>query len=218
MKGVELEVAARIRERLTFNLAFTSIDSEVTKTSGTDLGNELVAVPDMLLSALVDYTFQEGPLGGFGFGLGFRHRGELFGDGANQFKSDSVTMYDAILHYDTSELALRVERQQLHRRDLRRSMQQHFELFLRDAATGHGQRDAQVLIAMTVRATLLTLALGALRPRRRRARRPAAVRSHPALRRADRAPAAVGGRAPGSRASSRASARRRRAASSGSSR
>jgi iron complex outermembrane receptor protein len=101
VKGIELEVAARIRERLTFNLAFTSIDTEITKTSGADLGNELVAVPDMLASALVDYTFQDGPLAGFGFGLGLRNRGELFGDNANQFKSDSVTMYDAILHYDT---------------------------------------------------------------------------------------------------------------------
>lgn len=101
VKGVELELAARIRERLTFNLAFTTIDTEITKTTGADLGNELVAVPDMLASALADYTFQEGALAGFGFGLGLRHRGELFGDGANQFKSDSVTLYDAILHYDT---------------------------------------------------------------------------------------------------------------------
>src|SRR5688572_21963741 len=101
VKGIELEVAARIRERLTFNLAFTSIDTEITKTSGADLGNELVAVPDMLVSALADYTFQEGPLAGFGFGLGLRHRGEMYGDGANQFQSDDVTMYDAILHYDT---------------------------------------------------------------------------------------------------------------------
>ncbi|MGH8204565.1 MAG: TonB-dependent siderophore receptor, partial [Steroidobacteraceae bacterium] len=101
VKGVEVEVTARIRERLTFNLAFTSIDTEITKTTGTDLGNELVAVPDMLLSALVDYTFQDGPLGGFGFGLGLRRRGDMYGDNANQFQSDSVTMYDAILHYDT---------------------------------------------------------------------------------------------------------------------
>jgi len=108
VKGVELEVAARIRERLTFNLAFTSIDSEVTKTTGGDLGNELVAVPDMLASALVDYTFQEGPVAGFGFGLGLRHRGELFGDGANQFKSDDVTVYDAILHYDTQNWRIAV--------------------------------------------------------------------------------------------------------------
>jgi iron complex outermembrane receptor protein len=108
VKGIELEVSARIRERLTFNLAFTSIDSEVTKTTGSDLGNELVAVPDKLFSGLVDYTFQDGPMAGFGFGLGARHRGELFGDGANQFKSDSVTVYDAILHYDTQKWRIAV--------------------------------------------------------------------------------------------------------------
>jgi len=103
VKGIELEVGARIRERLTFNLALTSIDTEVTKTTGSDLGNELVAVPDMLFSGLVDYTFQQGPLAGFGFGLGLRHRGSMFGDGANTFESDSVTVYDAILHYDTEK-------------------------------------------------------------------------------------------------------------------
>jgi iron complex outermembrane receptor protein len=102
VKGVELEVAARIRERLTFNLAFTSIDTEVTKTSDpTVLGNEMVAVPEMLVSALADYTFQEGPMAGFGAGLGIRYRGQMYGDSANQWQSDSVTMYDAILHYDT---------------------------------------------------------------------------------------------------------------------
>ncbi len=106
--GVELEVGARIRERLTFNLAFTSIDTEITETSGSDLGNELPAVPDMLFSGLVDYTWQDGPLAGFGFGLGARHRGQLYGDGANQFQSDSVTMYDAILHYDTQNWRIAV--------------------------------------------------------------------------------------------------------------
>jgi iron complex outermembrane receptor protein len=109
VKGVELELTARIRERLTFNLAFTSIDTEVTQTSDpTVLGNELVAVPDMIASALVDYTFQEGPIAGFGFGLGLRHRGEMFGDGANQFQSDDVTVYDAILHYDTANWRIAV--------------------------------------------------------------------------------------------------------------
>lgn len=108
VKGVELELTARIRERLTFNLAVTSIDTEITKTSGADLGNELVAVPDMLASALVDYTFQEGPMAGFGFGLGLRHRGQMFGDGANQYQSDDVTVYDAILHYDTANWRIAV--------------------------------------------------------------------------------------------------------------
>ncbi len=109
VKGIELEVAARIRERLTFNLAFTSIDTEITKTSDPAvLGNELVAVPDTLASALVDYTFQEGALAGFGFGLGLRYRGEMFGDGANQWQSDDVTVYDAILHYDTQNWRIAV--------------------------------------------------------------------------------------------------------------
>lgn len=104
VKGIELEVAARIRERMTFNLAYTSIDTEITESSDpTAIGNELVAVPDNLISALADYTFQDGPMAGFGFGVGLRHRGSLYGDGANQFKSDSVTMYDAILHYDTKQ-------------------------------------------------------------------------------------------------------------------
>jgi len=103
VKGIELELAGRIRERTTFNLAFTKIDTEVTESSDpTVIGNELIAVPDMLASGLIDYTFQDGPMAGFGFGLGLRYRGELFGDGANQFKSDDVTMYDAILHYDTA--------------------------------------------------------------------------------------------------------------------
>ena len=154
VKGVELEVAARIRERLTFNLAFTSIDSEVTKTSGADLGNELVAVPDMLLSALVDYTFQEGPLGGLGLRprlpqprRAVRRRRQPVQE---RFR-DGVRRHPALRY---GELALRVERQQLHGRDLRRSMQQHVELLLRDASTGHRQRDAQVLIATTVRAAI----------------------------------------------------------------
>jgi iron complex outermembrane receptor protein len=108
VQGIEVELAARIRERMTFNLAFTSIDTEVTKTTGSDLGNELVAVPDMLVSALADYTFQDGPMAGFGFGLGLRHRGSMFGDGANAFESDDVTVYDAILHYDTEHWRIAV--------------------------------------------------------------------------------------------------------------
>ena len=148
VKGVELEVSARIRERLTFNLAFTTIDTEITESSDPSaIGNEMVAVPDTLFSGLVDYTWQEGPLGGFGFGLGVRHRGNMFGDGANQFESDDVTYVrrDSALRY--RKVAGRGERQQFHRRNLRGSMQRHGGLVLRDAATDHGQRDAQVLIA-----------------------------------------------------------------------
>lgn len=101
VQGVEMEAAARIDERWSFNLAYTYTDTEVTKSNTANLGKELVAVPDTLLSALVDYTFQNGPLAGLGLGLGARYRGKQFGDTANAWQSDDVTVWDAIIRYDT---------------------------------------------------------------------------------------------------------------------
>ena len=103
VQGVELEVATRIDERWSFNLAYTYTDTEVTQSNTGNLGKELVAVPDMLLSALVDYTFQEGRFAGLGIGLGARYRGNQFGDTLNNWKSDDVTVWDAIIRYDTKD-------------------------------------------------------------------------------------------------------------------
>lgn len=103
VQGVELEAAARLYERLTLNLAYTYTDTEVTRSNSGTLGKELVAVPDILASALLDYTFQTGGLAGFGAGLGVRYRGEQYGDALNDWPSDAVTVWDAILHYDTED-------------------------------------------------------------------------------------------------------------------
>lgn len=107
VQGIELEASARFRERLSFNIAFTSVDTEITKNvtnflGASLLGKQFVAVPKSVASFLVDYTFQTGPLAGFGAGIGARYRGTQFGDDLNQFKSDAVTMYDAIVHYDSA--------------------------------------------------------------------------------------------------------------------
>lgn len=101
VQGVELELAARLNERLTVNFAYTSTDTEVTKSNSGNLGKSLVAVPDTIVSALVNYTIQTGTFGGLGAGIGIRHRGEQFGDALNEWPSDSVTLWDAIIHYDT---------------------------------------------------------------------------------------------------------------------
>lgn len=108
VKGFELEASARFHERLSFNLAFTSVDTEITEEittfSGASLlGKQLVAVPKTVASFLVDYTMQTGTLAGLGAGIGVRHRGTQFGDDLNEFKSDAVTMYDAIVHYDSAK-------------------------------------------------------------------------------------------------------------------
>jgi iron complex outermembrane receptor protein len=101
VKGLELEVVARFQERLTLNASYTYTDSEVTKSNGADLGKDLPMVPEQKISGLIDYTFQDGALAGLGAGLGARHLSDSFGDGANAFRNESVTLYDAILHYDT---------------------------------------------------------------------------------------------------------------------
>ena len=104
VKGAEFEASARIRERLSLNLALTRLDTEVTETNVANLlGKQIRAVPKTVASLLVDYTVQAGPLAGFGAGLGTRYRGSQYGDALNNFKSGSVTMFDAIVHYDTAD-------------------------------------------------------------------------------------------------------------------
>ncbi|WP_411818597.1 TonB-dependent siderophore receptor [Hyphococcus sp. DH-69] len=103
VKGVEVEAAARIYERLSLNAAFTYTDTEVTKSNTANLGKELRAVPRTVASFLADYTFQTGPLAGFGAGVGVRYRGKQFGDVANTFESEAITLFDAIVHYDVND-------------------------------------------------------------------------------------------------------------------
>lgn len=103
VKGGELEVSARFHERLSFNFAFTRLRSEVTESNVPGvLGKDLVAVPKSVASALVDYTFQAGPMAGLGAGLGVRYRGTQYGNDLNTFQSSSLTLLDAIVHYDTA--------------------------------------------------------------------------------------------------------------------
>jgi iron complex outermembrane receptor protein len=108
VKGVELEAVARINERWSFNAAYTYTDSEVTKSNGADLHKELTVVPKNLLSALVDYTQQEGTFAGLGASLGFRHVGTLYGDGANLYKSPGVTLWDSTIHYNIDQWVLQL--------------------------------------------------------------------------------------------------------------
>jgi iron complex outermembrane recepter protein len=110
VKGVELEGVARIRERLSLNASYSYTDSEVTKSNGADLHKRLPIVPKHKASALADYTFQDGPLAGFGAGLGVRYLGSSYGDAANTLKSEDETLFDAIVHYDRDDwrLALNV--------------------------------------------------------------------------------------------------------------
>jgi iron complex outermembrane receptor protein len=100
VKGVELEGVARIRERLSLNASYTYTDSKVTKSNGPDLGKELPMAPRHKVSAFADYTFQDGPLAGFGAGLGARYLSSSYGDASNLWRANSVILWDAVAHYN----------------------------------------------------------------------------------------------------------------------
>ncbi len=100
VKGLELEAVARIRERLSLNAAYSFTDSEVTKSNGADLSQQLPIVARHKASVFADYTHQTGLLAGLGAGVGVRYLGSSFGDPANTLKSEPVTLVDALVHYD----------------------------------------------------------------------------------------------------------------------
>jgi iron complex outermembrane recepter protein len=56
-------------------------------------------VPEFLASGWLDYTVQEGPLKGLGFGAGVRHVGFSYVDNENSLKVPSSTVFDAGIRY-----------------------------------------------------------------------------------------------------------------------
>jgi iron complex outermembrane recepter protein len=100
-RGIELEAVANPLPGLKVIGAFTSYDLFVSK----DLNQALIGkvptnTPRQLSSAWVDYTFQEGPLTGFGLGGGVRYIGSSFADQVNTMPVPSVVLGDATVHYE----------------------------------------------------------------------------------------------------------------------
>lgn len=101
-RGVELEAVATLTEGLSLIASYTAMDIEITKSKrATELGNVPTATPEEMASIFADYTFQSGPLAGFGFGAGARYIGESYQDGPNLYVNDAYTVIDAALHYTT---------------------------------------------------------------------------------------------------------------------
>lgn len=109
--GVELEFIGRFNDRLSLNASYTWTDSEVTEGAAYEVGAELPVTPEHKLSALVDYTFQDGPLAGLGASLGARYLSESAGNLPESYfltvmRNPSVTLLDASIHYDRDDWRL----------------------------------------------------------------------------------------------------------------
>jgi len=107
VKGFELETVMRLFDRISINGSYSYTASVVTSGTpvslGGYLGNQLTETPHNKFSLFGDYTQQTGILAGLGGGIGVRYLSSSFGDPGNQWVNPSVTLADAIIHYDVKK-------------------------------------------------------------------------------------------------------------------
>ncbi|MEH2627435.1 outer membrane receptor protein involved in Fe transport [Bradyrhizobium sp. AZCC 1719] len=100
-RGFELEAVANPLPGLKLVGAFTTYDLFISKDLNPALiGKAPTATPQTLTSGWIDYTFQNGPLTGFGLGGGVRYIGGSFADNINTMPVPSVVLGDVTVHYE----------------------------------------------------------------------------------------------------------------------
>lgn len=98
VQGLELEGVMSLTDGLDLRAAYSFTDATII--GGPNGGNQLDNVPEHAASLWLDYTFKEDTaLEGFGVGAGVRYIGQRYGDAANSFDMDPVTLVDAAIHY-----------------------------------------------------------------------------------------------------------------------
>lgn len=97
-RGVELETVASLERGLNLIGSYTYLDLTNTKTNDPTEGNTPYAQPKHMGSLWLYYTFQKGPLEGFGIGGGVRYIGSTW-DYSNTIETPNVTLVDAAASY-----------------------------------------------------------------------------------------------------------------------
>ncbi|TCR02968.1 TonB-dependent siderophore receptor [Neorhizobium sp. BT27B] len=101
VRGIELEGVVGLAAGLDLRAAYTYTDTEIG--SGADNGKRVENVPEHAASLWVNYTFQEdSALDGLGIGGGVRYVGQRYGNSANTYNLDPVTLVDAAISYSNN--------------------------------------------------------------------------------------------------------------------
>ncbi|WP_038163884.1 TonB-dependent siderophore receptor [Verrucomicrobium sp. BvORR106] len=107
-RGFEFETAAELAPGLTLSTAYSYIDAEVTKDNDIPVGTSLQGVPEHSANAWLKYTVQDGPLKGFGVGVGGRYYSSQSGDTYNTFDLPSYGIVDTALYYERDDFRVQV--------------------------------------------------------------------------------------------------------------
>lgn len=99
MRGIELESRTKIGP-VQATLAFTRLNSEITKANDGTEGNRSYDTPENMASLWLDYTFENGALDGLTLGGGVRHWSGYWGDNGNTAWNDGHTLVDLAASYD----------------------------------------------------------------------------------------------------------------------
>lgn len=105
VRGLELEGNFALSDHITVVASATLMRSEVTKSNGTEQGNELPRVPRHSYNLWADYRLPQEIAPGLSLGAGLRHIGSSYGDTANAYRSPSVNLIDAAIRYDLGALS-----------------------------------------------------------------------------------------------------------------
>ncbi|WP_244423948.1 TonB-dependent siderophore receptor [Phyllobacterium sp. YR531] len=112
-RGIELEGVASLDSGIDLRLAYTYLDTEISKATSIDdaannEGNTPFGVPTHSASLWANYKVQSGVLEGLGLGAGVRYVGSTYGDDANSFKVPAVTLVDAAVSYNWKNVELQI--------------------------------------------------------------------------------------------------------------
>lgn len=106
VRGGEVELVARIRDRWTVNGSYSYNDSKVLDSGiAAEIGEPLPTTPRHKASLFVNYTLQRSALAGFGLGGGARYTSSSAGSLPGPFnpvvyRGEAATLFDAIVSYD----------------------------------------------------------------------------------------------------------------------
>lgn len=109
-QGIEISAAANITPAFKILASYTYNDLEITETTMPGaLGKVPTGLPEHTASLWGDYTIEDGPLAGLGFGAGVRYVGSTYADTANTIKVPDFTLVDAAIRYDFGRLKPELE-------------------------------------------------------------------------------------------------------------